>query len=102
MISSMSKPGTFKEAPTEGELCSAVTSLVTEKERKKIDKEVQQQIKQEALFNAKQEALLNAKKKSSISVRLCSTNTLSLMCCSGNQFEVLDNLRPPPYNPFYY
>ena len=77
MLSSMSqsgsfrtsKPGTFKEAPTEGapkvgeaELCSAVASLVTEKERKKIDKEVQQQIKQEALFNARQEALLNAKK----------------------------------------
>ena len=72
MISSMSQPGTFNSAAshtTGGELCSAVAkakeapaSLITEKEIKKINKEVQQQIKQEALFNAKQEALLNAKK----------------------------------------
>ena len=41
---------------------SVGTSLVTEKEIKKINKEVQQEIKKEALFNAKQEALLNAKK----------------------------------------
>ena len=76
-----SQPGTFssavkaKEAPARrmsgtAELSSAsptfgapsVSVLITEKEIKKINKEVQQQIKQEALFNAKQEALLNAKK----------------------------------------
>ena len=50
-------------SPTFGApLVSVGTILVTEKEIKKINKEVQQQIKKEALFNAKQEALLNAKK----------------------------------------
>ena len=43
-------------------IAPAVASLVTEKEIKKINKEVQQQIKKEALFNAKQEALFNTKK----------------------------------------
>ena len=79
MISSMSQPGTFnsaasrmtdsavakaKEAPVRrmSGTASVGTSLITEKEIKKINKEVQQQIKQEVLFNARQEALFNAKK----------------------------------------
>ena len=70
MISSMAQPGTFSSAARRmSETASAVAkakeapvSLVTEKEKKKIDEEVQKEIKKEALFNAKQEALFNAKK----------------------------------------
>ena len=165
MISSMSQPGTFnwqetakaKEAP-------AVASLVTEKEIKKINKEVQKEIKQEAIIKAKQEIreeVLGAKKSSiNIDLDACQRASaeadsvmrlqplLSLMCCSGNYFsdsksrlchatssqavsteadsvlrlaakasdsksclchatdvntnaKDLDNLHPPPYNPYY-
>ena len=76
MINNMSNPGTFK---------------LSEKETKKINREIQNEIKKELIFKKKQEI----KRKSSVS--------LKFLCCSGNYFSLkdFDYNRPPPYNPYH-